>query len=288
MMRRRWPVGLIIAVAALVGFGPLSSWAADVLVTQALGDDPYVLLVLGSDAGPPRSGSASEGRADGFHLVVLSPDRTEVAVVSIPRDSWVHIPGVGNGKINAALVHGPDTAVAAAEAVTGLEVDDWVLTGFRGITEGVEALGGITVNVERRLNDPSGAHSDLQPGRQVLDGDESLAYLRDRKSRPDGDLDRSAAHGRFLKSAHRQLSQSVSSLSDLVEMLTVLQQNAVTSLSTSELLALGHLAMTIQPENIRLLPAPVRLGSVGAASVVFLTSGADAIFRDLRDGVHDG
>lgn len=271
-----------------VGLGPVSGWAADVLVTQALGDDPYVLLVLGSDAGPPRSGVAREGRADGFHLVVMSADKTQVAVVSIPRDSWVSIPGVGNSKINAALVHGPDKAVQTAEAVTGLDVDDWVLTSFRGVTEGVEALGGITVNVERRLNDPSGAHSDLQAGRQVLDGDEALAYLRDRKSRPDGDLDRSAAHGRFLKSAHRHLSRSVSSLPDLVEMLTVFQQHALTSLSPSELLALGHVAMSIQPENIQLLPAPVSLGNVGSASVVFLTGSAEAIFRDLRDGVYDG
>ncbi|MFT5222935.1 MAG: anionic cell wall polymer biosynthesis LytR-Cps2A-Psr (LCP) family protein, partial [Glaciecola sp.] len=82
------------------------------------GNDPYVLLVLGSDQGPPRTGTALGGRADGFHLLVVAPDRAHVSILSFPRDTWVSIPGVGNRKINKALTYGADKAVATAESVT--------------------------------------------------------------------------------------------------------------------------------------------------------------------------
>jgi len=287
MSRRwiRWGAWLVALSLTLV---PMAGWAVNTFVTQTLGDDPYVLLVIGSDQGPPRPGPIDRARADGFHLVVVSPDRTEATVLSIPRDTWVSIPGVGRGKINASLAHGPGKVAETAEAVTGLHVDDWVLTGFRGIVKGVDALGGVTVDVETRLSDRSGAHSDLRPGLQTLDGDDALAYLRDRKSRSRGDLDRAAAGGKFLTSVHRQLHRSATSLSDLVDLLAVFQRHAETSLSTAELLALGKVALDLDPSNVQRVRAPVSLGSVGSASVVFLTSRAEAIFADLRDGVHDG
>lgn len=195
-----------LALAQVLVLGAATATAARRWVAAPLdADDAYVLLVLGSDEGPPRRGQARTGRADGFHLLVVDASRQHVSLLSIPRDAYVTVPGRGRTKINASLVGGPERAVATAEALTGLEVDDWILTGFHGLIAAVDELGGLEIDVEQRLYDPVGASTDLQPGRQRLTGWETLAYTRDRASRPGGDLARTEAHARMLQAAHAQL-----------------------------------------------------------------------------------
>jgi len=285
----RWSRRMGIVVLALVEVLVLT---AGVLVAGASTfavpldhDGPYVLLVLGSDEGPPRSGDALHGRADGFHLLVVSEDRVHVSIVSFPRDTWTDVPGFGRSKINASLTGGPERAVATAEAISGLVVDDWIVTNFHGFMSAVEDLGGVNVDVEQRLYDPRGADSDLQPGEQLLNGYDALSYVRDRHSRPRGDLDRAESHGRFLQALHAQLVAEAPGAGRITELIALLDRTTATSIPLPRLFSLAVLAMRIDPANVQRERLDANTGTAGSQSVVRLTDSAHRVLADLSDGL---
>ncbi|MBW3657403.1 MAG: LCP family protein [Actinobacteria bacterium] len=276
-------LALALAVLQVVVLAAASATAARRWVAAPLdGDDAYVLLVLGSDEGPPRPGSARTGRADGFHLLVVAPAHDAVSILSFPRDSYVAVPGAGRTKINASLVRGPETALATAELVSGLEVDDWILTGFHGLIAAVDELGGVTVDVEQRLYDPVGASSDLQPGVQRLDGWQALTYTRDRKSRSDGDIGRTESHARLLQAGHEQVRAEVAGAADLMRLVSLIRRHTESSIPADRLVRLTALALEIPPAQVVRQVVPGRIGSAGGASVIHLTPAAEALFAQLR------
>ncbi len=281
-LARRVGIVVLAAVQVLVlSVGVL--WASARHVAIPLEDEgPYVLLVLGSDEGPPRNGHALTGRADGFHLLVVSPDHAHVSILSFPRDTWVSVPGLGNSKINGALTLGPDAAVATAEAVSGLEVDDWIVTSFNGFMTAVDLIGGVDIDVEQRLHDAASG-SNFQAGRQVMTGSQALAYVRDRKSRPGGDLDRSESHARFIQATHAQLVAEAPSPARLAELVGYLVRSTESSIDTKRLFALAALAMQIPPENVARRRLDAQIGTAGAASVVRLTQTARATLQDVAN-----
>lgn len=275
---------LLLAVAQVLVLGAATATAARRWLAAPLdGDDAYVLLVLGSDEGPPRGGSASTGRADGFHLLVVSPDRTAVSILSFPRDSYVPVPGLGRTKINASLTRGPEAAVATAEGATGLRVDDWIVTGFHGFIAAVDEFGGLTIDVEERLYDPVGASSDLQPGVQTLTGWQALTYVRDRKSRGNGDIGRSESHARVLQAAHAQARAAGPSAADVVHLAGLVRRHSETSITPSRLLRLTALALSIPPADVTRRVVPGQVGVAGSASVIRLTPAAEELFDQLRE-----
>ena len=271
---------LVLAQVFLLTFASLA--AAARWASLPLGGDEYVLLVLGSDQGPPRSGSVTGGRADAIHVVVVDEARTHVSIVNIPRDSYVPVAGFGRTKINAMLTRGPENAVATVEDLTGLDVDDWIVTGFAAFSRAIDEFGGVRIDVEQRLYDPRGAHSDLQAGQQRLNGTQALAYSRDRKSRPGGDFGRTTAQGRMLEALHRDLRRRTASPTELLTHAGTLWASTVSSISPDRLVRLGRLALEIDPGNVAHETAPGSAGRAGRASVVYLSDGADALFAELR------
>lgn len=282
MIRRHgFLVGVVVLVQVFVlTFASLAATAR--WLSMPLGGDEYVLLVLGSDQGPPRSGSATGGRADAIHLLVVDEARTHVSIVNIPRDSYVPVRGFGRTKINAMLTRGPASAVGTIEDLTGLDVDDWIVTGFDGFSRAIDEFGPVKIDVEQRLDDPRGAHSNLQPGTQRLNGTQALAYSRDRKSRPGGDFGRTAAQGRMLRAMHRDLIRRSASPTSLLAHAATLRSSTASSIGPDRLLRLGALALRIDPANVAHETAPGGAGRAGASSVVYLSDGAYALFAELR------
>ena len=282
-MTRRLTV-LALAALQVVLLVSASAVAASRFIAAPLDDGAYVLLVMGSDSGPPRPGTAATGRADAIQLVVVPEDRSSVSILSIPRDSWVPVRGHGNTKLNAGLTKGPEAMAGTIEDLTGLEVDDWILTGFDGFVSLIDTLGGVQVDVEQRLNDRKGAHSYLHPGPQTLTGTQALAYTRDRKSRADGDLGRNRAQARVLRDLHAQLvGDDGLGVRGIVELAAILRQHTQSSIPPGRLLKLAALAAGISPDRVALEQANARVGTAGRASVVYLTDAAHAAFRDLRE-----
>ena len=134
-------------------------------------------------------------------------------LVSIPRDSYVSIPGHGKNKINAAYAFGgPQLLVRTVEQATGLHVDSYVETGLGGYAQLVDAVGGIDVCVKRAIKDAK-AHIDVKAGCQTFDGATALGYARARYSDPRGDLGRVERQRQVLAAiAGKTLSPSVVAL----------------------------------------------------------------------------
>jgi LCP family protein required for cell wall assembly len=110
-------------------------------------------------------------------------------MVSIPRDSYVSIPGVGKDKINAAFNNGgPQLLVQTVEEATGLRMDHYAEIGFGGFADIVDALGGVNLCVPYPIDDPL-AGINLQAGCQDLTGAQALGFVRSRATAL-ADLDR--------------------------------------------------------------------------------------------------
>ncbi|PHP52436.1 LCP family protein [Actinomyces ruminis] len=156
-------------------------------------EDPATnILVLGSDsrisAGDPNQWEAGAQRTDAIMLVQISGDREDVSVMSIPRDSWVDIPGYGENKINAAFSYGgPSLTIQTVEQLTGVRIDHFVVADFESFSKITDAIGGVTINLK---NAQTLAGTEFNAGAQLLNGEQALAYARERKSLPNGDFDR--------------------------------------------------------------------------------------------------
>ena len=159
------------------------------------GPTPAVnLLVFGSDsrisAGDPSQWEAGAQRTDAIMLVHLPADRSGAYVVSIPRDSWVDIPGHGKAKINAAFSWGgPALAVRTVEHLTGVRIDHLVVTDFTGFAKITDLLGGVRITVPKATG-MGNSHARITAGTYTMNGTTALAYVRERYTLPGGDFDR--------------------------------------------------------------------------------------------------
>ncbi len=136
-------------------------------------------------------GDVGDGRTDTILLVHVPVwgSGTATTMVSMPRDSYVPIPGYGRDKINAAFaIGGAPLLVRTVEQATGLRLDHYVEVGFGGFADLVDALGGVRICLSAPISDPL-AGLDLPAGCQERDGRAALGYVRTRAT-PRADLDR--------------------------------------------------------------------------------------------------
>ncbi len=246
-------------------------------------------LVIGSDARPGQS--VTHTRADSLHIVGVNPRKGRASVLGIPRDSWVPIPGWGTDKINASLaVGGPDLVVQTVERLSGIPIDGYVLTGFQGFERTIAEVGGIDITIPFPIFDRY-AHARFQKGREHLSAHEALAFSRARHALPNGDFGRSLNQGRLLIAALSTFRKAIGAHGNaaLFAWAIAAARQLRTDLSPTDVVDLLLAAPAFDPSRIRNEVAQGRVGSAGGRSVVFLTGGAYAQFRDLaRDGLLGG
>jgi LCP family protein required for cell wall assembly len=144
------------------------------------------------------TGGSAGQRTDTIILLHVPDGGDRPTLVSIPRDSYVPIPGHGRNKINAAYaIGGPRLLVQTVETVTGIRIDHYVSIGFGGFVGVVEAVGGVRLCPPRAMKDVK-AGLDVQAGCQSMDGATALGYVRARYSDPLGDLGRVQRQQQFL------------------------------------------------------------------------------------------
>jgi LCP family protein required for cell wall assembly len=176
-------------------------------------------LVVGSDSRSALTpaerrrlgtGRAVGNRTDTIMLLHVPSGGGPTVLVSVPRDSYVSIPGHGKNKINSAYAFGgPQLLVRTVENATGVRVDEYVETGLLGYADLVDAVGGVTVCVKKPINDTK-AHINLKAGCQGFDGRTALGFARARYSDPRGDLGRVERQRQVLAAiAGKTLSPSV-------------------------------------------------------------------------------
>jgi LCP family protein required for cell wall assembly len=215
-------------------------------ITPAKPGKPQTILVLGSDRrwsdlkkNNPALSKSVAARSDTILLIRMDPGQQATAVLSIPRDLKVLIPGYGINKINAAYsLGGPDLTAKTIKSLFGADftINHIVNVNFQGFRQVVDALGCVYADVDRRyyhsnLGLPVSAHYaeiDVRPGYQELCGQRALDYVRFRHA--DSDIVRAARQQDFLRSAKDQLSTS-SLLGQRDRLIKIMQSNTQTDTS---------------------------------------------------------
>jgi len=257
--------------------------------------DATNILMMGTDARAVQQTTGNDGtgtwmpgaqRSDTLMLLHIDADGKAASVISVPRDTWVQVPGHGMAKINAGFSYGgPRLAVHTFEHLTGIRVDhiawiDW--DGFRQLTD---ALGGVDINVPETV-ESSG--STLTKGVHHFDGEEALAYVRQRHGLPGGDFDRIQRQHNFLRSLMDSTRGSISIAHPgrAYSILDAIAANLTvdSGFSTGDLRGLMFQTARMQPDAIEFLTAPVAgLGMEGAQSVVYLDDERAAqLWHDVR------
>lgn len=209
-----WLIGLVVVTAALGGATWIEMSLQRVAVFAEYPGRPAPAagtnwLLVGSDSRETMTpeqqeqlstgGDLGNGRTDTILLVHLGAvgSGEPATVVSIPRDSYVDIPGYGTDKINAAFAAGgPALLAQTVEQATGVRLDHYVEVGFAGFADVVDGLGGVRVCPTEPVSDPL-AGIDLPAGCQNLGGSAALGYVRSRAT-PRADLDRMVHQREFI------------------------------------------------------------------------------------------
>jgi len=167
------------------------------------------ILILGSD----RRNEAISGKfglSDTTMLLRLDPDRNAIALLSLPRDLKVDIPGYGTDKLNAAYsLGGPKLTLQTVKQLTGVDPNHLVNVDFTGFARAVNAIGCVFVDVDRRYfiaPNTGTSEINLQPGYQALYGFDALSFARYRHT--DNDIVRAARQQAFLREARAKLPPS--------------------------------------------------------------------------------
>lgn len=234
------------------------------------------ILLAGIDSGGHRP--TGGGRSDVLMLVRLTADRRHAYVVSVPRDSWVDIPGRGMDKVNASYAHGGATlAVRTMEQLTGVRIDHVAVVDMAGFRDLTDALGGVVLTVPEDVSDPF--FVSFPAGTRRFDGAAALDYVRERHGLPRGDMDRMRRQQQFLKAIFEQMGQEddprrlAAALDAITKSVTV-----DTGFGTGKMMEL-LLNFRKLRGNISFLTAPVKgTGRVGDASVVFLDTTLGPLF----------
>lgn len=217
------------------------------------------ILLLGLDAGTiGASEKHNRYRSDTMMVFSIDGDKKDIKVLAIPRDTRVNIPGVGVEKINAAMAFGgPDLAVKTVKNLLGIPIHNYAVVNYKGFKEIVDAMGGVEINIEKKLDydDKAGnLHIHLKPGLQVLDGDKAEQFVRFRKY-PGGDVDRVKAQQKFVEAVAKTILKP-STLLKLPKIINTVQENVQTDIEPLELPGLVNIARQVGTDNIQTFMLP--------------------------------
>ena len=283
---------LLLAVVVLgLGFGcvspsrPAKDMAALDVVKVEQGSfrpapgKPVFVLVMGQDARP----GDAQSHGDALHVIGINPAAGKATILNIPRDTWVNIPGRGVDKINVGNFYGgPALEARAVSALVGVDIPIVLTTGFQGLSDMIDDLGGINVDVPVPMNDPlSGAI--FPAGTVRMDGGAALAFARNRHL--DGnDFTRTQDQGILMLAGLSKLRDSAPTAANTLRWMAVLTKYArFDGIGLGDLYRLGRLALSIDPKDVRNVTMPGTTGRAANQDVVFVGAGAPALFADFRD-----
>ncbi|HEY1116603.1 MAG TPA: LCP family protein [Acidimicrobiales bacterium] len=236
-------------------------------------------------------------RSDTMMILRVDPASTRAALLSLPRDLWVPIPGHGNGRINEAIeLGGPELLVDTIQGYLGIPVNHYAQVDFHGFGRLVEAIDGVEVYFRNPVRDQRSGLDVPEPGCVRLDARNALGFVRSRayqeyvdgrwRTDPTGDLGRIRRQQQFIiaaleRSVERGLRNPVT-LDELIDSTL----DAVTiddTLDGGDLLALGREFRRFDPSSLDVYQLPVEDDSVGGAAVLrLLTREAEEVLDIFR------
>ena len=250
-------------------------------------------LLAGSDSradGAVQDGFEGSERADSIMLVNVAPNGQAVAL-SIPRDTYAEIPGVGWDKINASYAYGgPQLLVETVEKLTGLTVDHFVQIGMGAVPDMVDAVGGVELCYDHDANDE---YSGLNwtAGCHTVDGTTALQFSRMRYQDPEGDIGRTKRQRQVIS----KVVSAAASPATLINPARTLNVERAGSKSftvdeDSSIFTVGSLVLALRSassEELMGVPPIESLDyttSAGASAVLLRDETAPDFFEKLRTG----
>lgn len=225
----------------------------DVLVKTTSFDEPFYMMLIGSDA---RADDESMGARSDTNIVVrVDPTTNSATLVSIPRDTMINIDGYGYCKFNAAYSYGGAAlAIKEASELLGVNISHYAEVDFDSLIGLVDTVGGVDVTVDQRINDPDADGSVIgqkkiiiEAGEQHMDGETALVFARSR-AYVDGDFTRTANQRKLIAAlAEKILSMPLAKLPGIVQ---TAAGSITTDMSVTDLYSLatqfqdGELTMT--------------------------------------------
>ena len=234
--------------------------------SEVLGSRTMNVLILGLDHGMGRPQEGNE-RSDVIMIAHVDGGRKKTCLLSIPRDSYVQIPGHGRSKINEAYaLGGAELAVRTVEEVTGMDVHRYLALDFDELRWLVDLFGGVQVTLERPISDPKTGY--IPSGSSLLNGNQALVMARSRDY-PRGDLER-------VRQQQRLITQILYKGKDLAAypgaawFLSVALDSLESDLTREEVIGLAREFAAFPVVDVQGSVAPGRTGMAGSASVYFL------------------
>ncbi len=222
------------------------------------------ILLLGIDKRPKEIGPC---RTDTMILVSVDPVSNTASMLSIPRDLWVKIPGYGEDRINVAHFlgdarklpgGGPGLAKKTVSALFGVPVQYYVRINFAGFEKLIDAIGGVDINVEKRIYDtqyPDNNYGymtvDIPAGLQHMDGKTALQYARSRHSAATGDFDRLSRQRQIILAARDKVARLDIPLTSIPQLLQAVGDSVQTDLGVDKLIELADIVRQLDSANIR-------------------------------------
>ena len=198
--------------------------------------DKATVMIMGVD-----ERADDVGRSDTLMIATLDSDKNQAALLSVPRDTRVKIKGHGFDKINAAYAYGGRKLTQETiESLLNTHIDHYIKINVHGFTKIIDALGGIDIDVEKRMyyedpwDDDGGLYIDLQPGMQHMDGKTAITYVRYRDE--EGDIGRIKRQQNFMKAVMDKLV-SPTIIPKLPAIVSAVFDSVETDMSVSEILS---------------------------------------------------
>lgn len=274
-----------------------TEWKEEVVVPPKWEKEERMnILLLGLDQ---REGEYGPWRTDTMIVITIDPETKTAGMLSIPRDLWVSIPGYGENRINTAHFFGdrdehpgggPALAKETVQHNLGVPIHRYVRVNFRGFREMIDAMGGITIDVEEPIRDTRYPDENygyqtifIPAGSQHMDGEMALQYVRTRHG--GSDFARIRRQQKLLLAIRDKVLslQILPTLSPnkLISLMKAMHDTVQTDLQPSEILTLAQIATQIEQENIK-----GRVIDESITSPVIVANGADVLFPD-REKIKD-
>ena len=227
--------------------------------------EPFTVLVMGVDSETNGLNANGAFNGDTLMMITFNPKTLSASMFSVPRDLYVPISCRNNAlaKINSSAAYGTKCVINTMKQLTDIDIDYYVKMNFKGVVDLVEALGGIEINVEEPWSwynagvnyggkvceqNSNREFGDkivcMDPGFQTLNGEQALAYARNRHQYLGSDLDR-IRHQQDVVEAIVEKAKTLRSFDDFKNVLNAVQKNMDTNMTTDQILSLYDVGKSI-------------------------------------------
>lgn len=232
--------------------------ATSVIETASAGKsvtEPFTILLMGIDSTDEVLSKSAIAHGDTLILITFNPKTLNATMISIPRDSYIPIScwsGRPENKITHAAMYGNDCMINTIQNYFDVNIDYYAKINFKGLVKLVDAVGGVEVDVPQVLCTDDSSRGDelcINPGRQVLNGEQALVFARNRKAFADGDF-RRAQHQQEIVKALVDKLKNIKDVSAFMSVLNTVSNSLDTNLTTKQILSFYDVAKNIIKKSL--------------------------------------